>query len=174
MAPNQLAPGLYRSDDAGETFALLSNLRLGAIAVDPANADRIFVGTFGDSTGLFKSTDGGQNLQPLRGGDYSAIVIDSRNPQVIYAGERFGRVLRSRDGGQNFVAASNGLAGVGVHGLAQDSAGTLYAWLRGGGLFSSTDGAATWKKVDTAEALRRSGVEAGRGTLVASDSAGLR
>jgi hypothetical protein len=54
-----------------------------------------------------------------------------------------------------------------VHGLAQDSAGTLYVWLRGGGLFSSKDGAATWKKVDTTEALRRSGVEAGRGTLVA-------
>ena len=167
VAPNQQAPGLYRSDDAGKSFALLSNLRLGAIAVDPANADRIYVGTYGDNTGLFKSTDGGQTLQPLLSGDYSAITIDSTNPQVIYVGERLGQVIRSRDGGQTFVGASNGLAGVGVHGLAQDSAGTLYVWLRGGGLFSSEDGAATWKKVDTAEALRRSGVEAGRGTLVA-------
>src|SRR5512145_587820 len=98
MAPNQKAPGLYRSDDAGKTFALLSNLRLGTIAVDPANADRIYVGTYTDNTGLFKSTDGGQTLQPLRSGDYSAIVIDSRNPQVIYAGERLGQVIRSLDG----------------------------------------------------------------------------
>ena len=32
---------------------------------------------------------------------------------------------------------------------------------------SSKDGASTWKKVDSDEALQRSGVEAGRGTLVA-------
>jgi photosystem II stability/assembly factor-like uncharacterized protein len=167
VAPNQQAPGLYRSDDAGKNFALLSNLRFGAIAVDRANEDTIYVGTYTDNAGLFKSTDGGQTLQPLRSGDYSAITIDSRNPQVIYAGERLGQVIRSRDGGQTFVVASEGLAGAGVHGLAQDSAGTLYVWLRSGGLFSSNDGASTWKKVDTAEALARSGVEAGRGTLVA-------
>ena len=54
-----------------------------------------------------------------------------------------------------------------MHGLAQDANGTLFVWLRAGGLFASDDHAATWRAVDTGEALRRSGVEAGRGSLVA-------
>jgi hypothetical protein len=118
--------------------------------------------------GLFKSTDGGQTLQNLgQAGIFSAIAIDQRNPQVVYAGQRFGQVIRSLDGGQSFAPASTGLAGAGVHGFAQDARGTLFVWIRGGGLFSSDDFASTWKPVDTGEALRRSGVEAGRGTLVA-------
>jgi len=76
-------------------------------------------------------------------------------------------VIRSLDGGKSFALASAGLAGGGVHGLAQDAHGTLFVWLRGGGLFASDDHAATWHAIDTGEALRRSGVEAGRGSLVA-------
>jgi hypothetical protein len=91
--------------------------------------------------------------------------VDRRDTNVIYAGERFGQVIRSLDGGHTFTAASNGLSGAGVHGLAQDVDGTLFVWLRGGGLFSSRDGAVNWRAVDTGEALQRSGVEAGRGTL---------
>ncbi len=48
-----------------------------------------------------------------------------------------------------------------------DTLGTLFVWLRGGGLFASHDGASIWHPVETREALRRSGVEPGRGSLVA-------
>ena len=160
--------GLYRSDDAGRTFALLSSEPFGAIAVDPTKPDVLYVGDSAFSGGLFKSTDGGQTLQDLgQPGTFSALAVDRRNAEVIYAGQSLGQVLRSRDGGRTFALASTGLAGAGVHGLAQDARGTLYVWLRGGGLFSSDDGASSWKPVDTGEAFRRSGVESGQGTLVA-------
>jgi hypothetical protein len=55
VAPDQSPPGLYRSHDAGQTFAHPSSLPFGAIAVDPTNPD--------SGHGLFKSTDGGQTLQ---------------------------------------------------------------------------------------------------------------
>src|SRR5262249_22221353 len=159
-------PGLYRSDDAGRTFARLSSLPLGGIAVDPTDPDVLYVGTYASGAGLFKSTDGGQTLQDLgRPGIWSALAVDRRRPNLVYAAERFGQVIRSQDGGRTFTAASSGLAGAGVHGLVQDLEGTLFVWLRGGGLFSSVDGAVSWHPVDTGEALRRSGVEAGRGTL---------
>lgn len=161
-------PGLYRSDDAGQSFELLSNLPFGAIAVDPTDADIVYVGTFNGSDGLFKSTDGGKTLHDLhQPGEYSALAVDHRDPQVVYAGAKFGQVIRSLDGGQTFAPASAGLNGAGVHGLAQDAHGTLFVWIRAGGLFSSGDGASTWEAVDTGEALERSGVEVGRGTIVA-------
>ena len=167
VAPNAVAPGLYRSDDGGRTFARLSRTAFGAIAVLPGNPDTLYLGTYGKRRSLFKSTDGGHTLQPLgRIGDFSALAIDRRDPQVLYAGERLGGVIRSVDGGQTFAAASAGLAGTGVLDLGQDASGTLFAWMRAGGLFASRDGAATWSRVDSAEALQRSGVEAGRGTLV--------
>jgi photosystem II stability/assembly factor-like uncharacterized protein len=168
VSPGGSPPGLYRSDDAGGTFAGLASLPFGAIAVDPRNADVLYVGTYGSGDGLFKSTDGGRTLQDLgQPGAFSALAVDHRYPQMIYAGQRSGRVIRSLDGGKSFAPASAGLAGAGVHGLAQDGHGTLFVWLRGGGLFASDDHAATWRAVDTGEALRRSAVEAGRGSLVA-------
>jgi photosystem II stability/assembly factor-like uncharacterized protein len=161
-------PGLYRSDDAGGTFANLSTLPFGAIAVDPTNPDVLYVGTYNSGDGLFKSNDGGQTLQDLgHPGSFSALAVDRSNPRVIYAGARFGQVTRSLDGGRTFAPASKGLTGAGVHGLAQDSRGTLFVWIRSGGLFASEDGAASWHAIDTGEALQRSGVEAGRGSLVA-------
>jgi photosystem II stability/assembly factor-like uncharacterized protein len=167
-APPAFQPGLYRSDDAGRSFARLSSLRLGAVAVDPNNPDVLYVGTFNAGGGLFKSTDGGQTLQNLGQPEfYSALVVDARDTRVIYAGEQFGQVIRSLDGGSTFTRASKGLAGEGVLGLAQDVRGTLFAWLRGGGLFASHDRAASWHVVDDGEALKRSGVEAGRASLVA-------
>lgn len=172
VAPDQQSqPGLYRSDDAGRTFARLSSLPFGAIAVDPTNPDVLYVGTYGSPAGLFKSTDGGQTLHNLgQAGGFSALAIDRRNPQVVYAGRRFGQVIRSLDGGNTFAPASTGLSGAGVHGIAQDAHGTLFVWLRGGGLFASDDNAATWRAVNTGEALQRSGVEFGRGALVADPS----
>jgi len=168
LASPGFPPGLYRSDDAGQSFAQFSSLRLGAIAVDSTDANVLYVGTYSGNAGLFKSTDGGQTLQDLgQPGSFSALLVDRRNPQVVYAGARFGQVIRSLDGGQTFAPASTGLAGAGVHGLAQDAHGTLFVWLRAGGLFASDDGASTWHEMDTGEALRRSGVEAGRGSLVA-------
>src|SRR5262249_7293947 len=159
---------LYRSDDAGRSFTQLSSLRFGAIAVDPSNADVIYLGTFNGSDGLFKSVDGGRTLSNLNHpGMFSALSVDRRDPRVVYAGEQFGQVLRSRDGGKTFAPASLGLTGAGVHGLAQDALGTLFVWVREGGLFASNDVAATWRPVDTGEALRRSEVAAGRGSLVA-------
>jgi photosystem II stability/assembly factor-like uncharacterized protein len=167
-APPGFQPGLYRSNDAGRSFALLSSLRFGALAVDPNNPDVLYLGTFNAGDGLFKSIDGGQTLQNLgQPGFFSALVVDARDTRVIYAGEQFGQVIRSLDGGRTFAPASTGLVGEGVHGLAQDVRGTLFVWLRGGGLFASHDRAASWHAVDTGEALRRSGVEAGRGSLVA-------
>src|SRR5437867_914822 len=96
LASPGFPPGLYRSDDAGQSFAQFSSLRFGAIAVDPTDSNVLYVGTYSGNAGLFKSTDGGQTLQDLgQPGSFSALLVDRRNPQVVYAGARFGQVIRS-------------------------------------------------------------------------------
>src|SRR5204862_2271874 len=66
-----------------------ASARIDAIAVDPANADIVYVGTEG---GLARSTDGGANWTYLSDNISSqslrCIVIDPRTPttNIIYAG----------------------------------------------------------------------------------------
>jgi photosystem II stability/assembly factor-like uncharacterized protein len=85
--------GVFRSDDAGETWSRITSdprpaLRIGGgdlpvLRADPSNPDVVY------STGLvtMKSTDGGRRWQPLRGApggdDYQNLWINPANPDII-------------------------------------------------------------------------------------------
>jgi photosystem II stability/assembly factor-like uncharacterized protein len=69
--------GVFRSDDGGTTWASVfgdqASLSIGAVAIDPADADRIWVGT-GEAnssgstyagTGIYRSDDGGETWKGL-------------------------------------------------------------------------------------------------------------
>src|ERR1700738_4027458 len=67
--------GIYRSTDAGQTWThlgLRDGQQIPQIAVDPRNADRLFVAVLGhpygpnQERGIFRSTDGGQTFQKVR------------------------------------------------------------------------------------------------------------
>jgi photosystem II stability/assembly factor-like uncharacterized protein len=172
IGPGAVA-GFYRSIDEGRSFAHTFQERLGSVATDPSNANTIYVGSWDDGNGLFKSTDGGLTFTSLplitsQAGDFGSVAIDPTNPQTVYAGRRQGGVLRSDDGGATWSFVS-GLPGGEVLGVAIDPrrAARVFAWIQGAGLFRSDDRGGTWRAADTGEAKRRSGVEAGRGTLVA-------
>jgi len=90
--------GVYKSTDAGRTWTnigLRDTRQIGRIAVDPRNADIVFVAALGhayagnEERGVFRSTDGGRNWQKVlyKGPDIGAtdIVIDPDNPQTVYA-----------------------------------------------------------------------------------------
>jgi photosystem II stability/assembly factor-like uncharacterized protein len=126
--------GVYRSGDAGKTWIHLGlgdGEQIPALAIDPANPDRVFAAVMGHpygpnvERGIFRSEDGGKTWAKVlykddrTGG--SAVVIDPKNPRVVYAG------------------------------LWQE---TLGPWEdknaypgTGGGLFKSIDGGTTWKQL---------------------------
>jgi photosystem II stability/assembly factor-like uncharacterized protein len=126
--------GIYRSDDAGKTWTHLG-LREGeqipALAVDPANPDRVFAAVLGHpygqnaERGIFRSMDGGRTWEKVlykddrTGG--SAVVIDPKNPQVVYAG-LWEETLGPWEDDNSYA---------GMH----------------GGLFKSTDGGTTWTQL---------------------------
>lgn len=111
-----VAGGLWRSTDSGASWApigdLQPNIAVTAFDIDPANADRLLLGTGegyynGDAvrgSGIFLSTDGGSNwthLSSTRNSNFMRVndlVISPNNSQVFYAATRVG-LYRSSDGG---------------------------------------------------------------------------
>jgi photosystem II stability/assembly factor-like uncharacterized protein len=83
--------GIYRSDDAGESWQLVNtDHRIGGrgpgamgIAVAPDNPDVLYVA----NTAAWKSTDGGKTFVGWKGApggdDYQRIWISTENPQII-------------------------------------------------------------------------------------------
>ena len=147
--------------------------RVRALAIDPRNANRLFIGAA--SGGIWLTEDAGQSYRPLQ--DFmgnlaiGALVIDPVNPNVMYAGtgESFAGlpgigVFKSVDGGVTWtiLAATNTDSSVNPGGndwvyvnriaISQTNpnillVGTLTS------LFRSADGGASWTKVGNFEVL---------------------
>ena len=125
--------GIYKSTDAGKTWThlgLRDGFQIPSIIVDPKDPDRLFVAVLGHpygpnkERGVFRSTDGGKSFEKVLYKDENtggmALAFDPTNSQVIYA---------------SLWAARQG------------------PWENGSwqgpnsGLFKSTDGGATWRKL---------------------------
>jgi photosystem II stability/assembly factor-like uncharacterized protein len=99
---------------------------------------------------VFKSTDGGDSWTAVITGATRAVyalAVDPTTPATLYAGTERG-VFKSTDEGANWTI--NGLLGVIVRALVIDptTPATLYAGTEGGGVFQSTDAAASWTAVN--------------------------
>jgi len=100
--------GLYRSDDGGDSWALVSadpSLRQRAwyystLTVDPANANTVWC----PQVSLMRSIDGGKTFRPVRGprhGDHHDLWIDPRDSKRLINGDD-GGVDISIDGGESW------------------------------------------------------------------------
>lgn len=130
--------GIYRSDDAGKTWThlgLREGQQIPALAVDPANPNRLFAAVLGHpygpnaERGIFRSDDGGKTWKKVlykddrTGG--SDVVLDPKNPRIVYAalwedtlgpwedGNQYsgthGGLFKSTDGGNSWKQLTNGL-----------------------------------------------------------------
>ncbi|HUN85890.1 MAG TPA: hypothetical protein VMU48_16045 [Terracidiphilus sp.] len=126
--------GMYRSDDAGKTWkhlGLRDGEQIPALAVDPHDPNRVFAAVLGhpygpnEERGIYRSADGGQTWKKVLYKDAntggSDVAIDPQNPDVVYAALWQSRLGPWEDGNQ--YDGTNG------------------------GLFKSTDGGDTWKKL---------------------------
>jgi len=106
--------GLYRSDDAGETWQRInSDDRLwgrgddfACVRVDPKNKDTIYIANIS----TYRSTDGGHNFTAIKGApggdDYHTVWINPGNPQIIALAVDQG-VTISVNGGQTWSSWYN-------------------------------------------------------------------
>ena len=156
--------GLYRSNDAGRTWThlgLRDAQQIAEIAVDPRDANRIWVAVLGHpygpsaERGIYRSTDGGRTLTSVlsRGENVGArdVDVDPANPDVLYASLWEARqgpwenaawsgttngIFKSTDGGATWRQLTNGLPANFQHAeitIAPSDSRRLYAIVAGGG-----------------------------------------
>lgn len=108
--PDPQRSGLWRSNDGGKTWTLMSNennrpMYYSQVRVDPKNPEKLFVG--GATAQM--SLEGGRTWQPLRGtghGDYHAFWISPTDPRIVWTGHD-GGIDVSYDGGLTWDYLSN-------------------------------------------------------------------
>ena len=125
--------GMFKSTDAGKTWThlgLKDAQQIPNIAVDPRDANRLFVAVAGHpygpsrERGIYRSTDGGKSFAPVLQKDENIggadVDIDPSDPNIVYAAlweERLGPWEDAQWRGT------------------------------GGGIFKSTDGGTTWRQL---------------------------
>ncbi len=106
--------GLYRSDDAGASWVLMSaqprlwerGWYFGKVTVDPQNADTVYV----SNTSLYRSTDGGKSWTAIKGApggdDYHQLWIAPEDPTRMILASDQGAVV-TVDGAQTWSSWYN-------------------------------------------------------------------
>jgi hypothetical protein len=179
--------GVYRSVDGGRTWThagLPSSRQIGKIAVDPHDANLVFVAALGDvfgpsaERGLYRSRDGGKSWEKvLYVSDKTGAVdvaIDPLNPRVVYAafwpvsrrpwgiesGGAGSGPYKSTDGGDTWRELTDGLpTGLkGRIGVAVSPVRRDRVWAiveaKDGGVFRSDNGGATWTRTNGESSVR--------------------
>lgn len=125
--------GIYKSTDAGKTWALMGldkTGRIGNVIIDPRNPDIVLACSLGHAygpqpeRGVFRTTDGGKTWDKVLFVDEntgcSDMGMDPNNSRILFAG----------------------MWQIEIHTYGRTSGGP------GSGLFKSVDGGATWKRLE--------------------------
>jgi photosystem II stability/assembly factor-like uncharacterized protein len=144
--------GVYKSMDAGQTWAFLRPGMFAGIAVDPTDSQIVYLGAV-EQGAILKSTDGGVTWtslgEQIEYPGVSTLAVDPGNPQTVFAGTghgpqmspQGGGLYRSLDGGASWQRLP-GVPDVAVTAIEIDPSGSgrLAVATMGNGVLISEDG----------------------------------
>ncbi len=139
--------GLYASEDAGAHWHALPSLPAGSVAGilgDPAHAGRLLL--YSLSSGLFQSDDNGHHWSPTQGivGGVSALCFAGSDTAYAIGDQG---VYVSRDDAHSFALVyKDADITFSVIGASLADATHAFALTSDGGVFTTSDGGATWKQ----------------------------
>src|SRR5437867_787465 len=146
--------GVARSDDAGQTFAMLpgiSGQSVRALAQAASNPDVLVAGTIG---GVFRSVDFGKTWQRISPEDQAelknveSVAVDPASPDVVYIGT-WQLPWKTSDGGANWELIHTGMiddSDVFTMTVDRWSSRKVYATACSG-IYRSADGAGKWTRI---------------------------
>ncbi|MCY2960988.1 MAG: hypothetical protein NTY35_12560 [Planctomycetota bacterium] len=148
--------GLFSTVNDGVTWSqrhdgTWTNLVSQDIAIDPNNANTLYVATAGN--GLYRSTNGGSAWSLAVGGTGSlsvnAVGFAPGSSSTLYTGSASNAVWKSSDSGANFAASSTGIGALDVYSIAsnplnESELAIAFQGLNNGGVYTSTNTGATW------------------------------
>ncbi len=164
---NSVGGGLFRSLDGGETWTPtgLANVGVKSILIDPTDPKVLYAvvissGSYGTPNSIRKSTDGGASWAVLRDDvsyaptmDITALMLDPGSSATLYTAISFNiisappRIEKSSDGGAIWSSLGTTPGETRVTALLAAPSPSLFYAATGGGVFKSTDAAATWSRV---------------------------
>lgn len=148
---------LYKSFDGGVSWhdigGEISDDNISAIAIDPNNTHRVYVGTIGINK-VFRTTNGGGNWVEMgqwqeSGGIYT-LTIDYHFSDTIYAGIYQLALLKSTDAGSTWVDIVNGLTENRISSMVLNptNSAEMYVGTYEGGVFRSVSGGSLWVEMN--------------------------
>ena len=160
--------GVLVSDDRGETWQLAEGSDgrpdlqgppepfvypdVHSLEVHPSSSDLVYAPTGG---GFYRSKDGGKSWKLYYDCYCRAVWVDPQDPDHMILGpadgvDRNGRIEETRDGGETWSMASNGLQVPWRRGMVErffPSDNELFAILSNGQVFSASLSALEWKRL---------------------------
>jgi photosystem II stability/assembly factor-like uncharacterized protein len=144
--------GLIKSTDGGVTWEHVSNVieppvDFHAMTVSKQNPETI-IGFDSGARGLFKTVDAGKTWETIEPPQYeyiSALAISPDDSELIFAGTGNG-IYKSNNGGEYWIRLDT-YHGLGVHALAFDDKGGLFASVKTFGIVQSNDLGYSWENL---------------------------
>ena len=173
---------MLKSTDGGGSWRLLEQEGLDAdvhtMVLDPANPERIFIATGGNSArqgrslgrALYMSSDAGETWSPTAADfsqEYSVpLAMHPTNPAILYSAVASGHpgmwrepqgarsaIIRTTDGGETWQQLQDGLSGISKQFPAaivfdQEEPDRIYIGLSSGELYASRDAGDSWRRLE--------------------------
>jgi photosystem II stability/assembly factor-like uncharacterized protein len=174
--------GVFSSADGGRSWrgpGVPGNNQIETLTIAPDDPAVVYAGSAGTTArGLYRSADGGLNWRRLTDAledrDVFAVAVDPTDSATVYIGNGGSGVFKTTDAGTTWQPANVGLPRLRMKATTRSGDVTyvmmtppitalavdpthpsrLYAATMGSGVFTSTNGGASWRALNTGLAVR--------------------